>query len=242
MNNRYPKTFLWFGIFVVVAIFVFMIVMRPQIISTDAGSSDIKFFYEGELFCKDSQVFRVESNPLKFVKIADLPKEITPACIKLFNGAVFVSDAFKKRVYAFDLSGKKIWESRGKDKFIIPSESFPIDISAEGKLWVANNGLHRLEELDMKSGEFVASWEASKNTPLKGCCNPTAFAVLPNGRFVLMQKGIFEIWIYEPSGDGKRLGAISQSWQKYKIRFDEKASKIEYFDGKSVKELSIQEL
>ncbi|MBQ9430773.1 MAG: hypothetical protein IJU44_04390 [Kiritimatiellae bacterium] len=111
----------------------------------------------------------------------------------------FSVDRKKKTVCAHDVAtGDLVWESSGEDRFIIPGAAFPIDLSPDGELWVANVGRKRLERLDPQTGRFIASWQPTE--PFGGCCNPVRFAALAGGRFVTMEKGTRLARIYAPSG------------------------------------------
>lgn len=111
----------------------------------------------------------------------------------------FSVDRARKSACAHDAAtGALVWESTGEDRFIIPGAAFPIDLSPDGELWVANVGRKRLERLDPQTGRFIASWQPSE--PFGGCCNPVRFAALGGGRFVTMEKGTRQARIYAPSG------------------------------------------
>ena len=123
------------------------------------------------------------------------------------DGLVFRVDRKRKIVCAHDASalprdaeaGKLVWESHGEEKWIVPGAAFPIDLSATGELWVANVGRKRLEQLDPKTGRFMASWEPKQ--AFGGCCNPVRFAALTGGRFITMEKGVRRACIYQPTGE-----------------------------------------
>ena len=116
------------------------------------------------------------------------------------DGVVFRVDRKRKTACAFsEDTGELIWESRGEDDFIVPGVAFPLDLSPDGELWVANVGRKRLEQLDPKTGRFVASWEPRE--PFGGCCNPVRFAALAGGRFLTVEKGTRRVCVYLPSGE-----------------------------------------
>ena len=119
------------------------------------------------------------------------------------NGMSFQVDRAKRTVLANLESGGLVWESHGEDKFIVPGAAFPLDLSQDGELWVANIGRKRLEQLDPATGRFIASWEPRE--AFGGCCNPVRFAALPGGRFVTMEKGVRRACVYLPSGELERV-------------------------------------
>ena len=118
------------------------------------------------------------------------------------NCVSFQVDRAKRTVLASMESGP-VWESSGEDKFIVPGAAFPLDLSQDGELWVANIGRKRLEQLDPATGRFIASWEPRE--AFGGCCNPVRFAALPGGRFVTMEKGVRRACVYLPSGELERV-------------------------------------
>lgn len=121
-----------------------------------------------------------------------------------WDGRVFDVDRKGKTVRAVEeASGAGLWESRGAEGFVVPGAAFPLDVSTDGELWVANVGRKRLERLDPLDGRFIASWEPTE--PFGGCCNPVRFAALPGGRFVTMEKGTRRACIYQPSGAVERV-------------------------------------
>ena len=129
-----------------------------------------------------------------------LPVNANQMPVLRLNDFVFRVDRQRKTVCAYHTeTGELVWESHGKEHFIVPGAAFPIDLSATGELWVANVGRKRLEQLDPKSGAYIAFWEP--NQVFGGCCNPVRFAALSGGRFVTMEKGTRRACVYLPSGE-----------------------------------------
>lgn len=114
-------------------------------------------------------------------------------------------------------SGAVVWESTGEDGFIVPGEAFPLAVSPEGNLWVANVGRKRLEQLDPQTGAFLASWQPVEQ--FGGCCNPVRFAALRHGRFVTMEKGTRQARLLDPAGRVIKVitGELSQSESDYQL-------------------------
>ena len=122
----------------------------------------------------------------------------------VLNGVSYHVDRAKRTVCADrEIDGVRVWESHGADKFIVPGAAFPLDLSPDGVLWVANIGRKRLEQLEPATGRFIASWEPREM--FGGCCNPVRFAALPGGRFVTMEKGVRRACVYLPSGELERV-------------------------------------
>lgn len=134
------------------------------------------------------------------------------------NGLEFSVDRERFLVQAKSVAtGETVWESAGQDRFIIPGDAFPIDLSPEGNLWVANVGRKRLEQLDPQTGRFLASWEPLE--PFRGCCNPVRFAALRHGRFVTVEKGTRQARLFDPAGNavGIITGELSPSEFDYRL-------------------------
>ncbi len=154
------------------------------------------------------------------------------------NGMVYSVDRKRETVCAHDKqTGKLVWESEGEDGFIIPGAAFPLDLTPDGELWVANVGLKRLEQLDPQTGRFIASWQPREAFP--GCCNPIRFAALANGRFLTLEKGTQQACIYSPSGDLERVvsNTLSNSEDNYYLYRTENA--VHVFDAGTSQQLEI---
>ncbi len=136
-------------------------------------------------------------------------------------GLVYVADAGRKVVYQYDLQGKLLMRIGEKDPvrkipgFILPSPCFDVAVSAAGDLWVANTGRHRLEKYGA-DGSLLTAWgEASfAQEGFSGCCNPSHFALLPDGSFVTAEKGIERIKLYSPAGVFQSLVAGPESFDE----------------------------
>jgi hypothetical protein len=124
------------------------------------------------------------------------------------SGDVFVADAGKRRVLRYSNEGELLGDFNGKAEqeasygFIIPSPCFDIGINDQDELWVVNPGLHALENYTYE-GNLRTYW---KNTSMKpegfsGCCNPSHYTFLPDGRFVTSEKGLVRIKTYKRSGE-----------------------------------------
>ncbi len=144
----------------------------------------------------------------------DVPK---PPPLQL-NGLEFSVDRERFLVQAKSVAtGETVWESTGMDRFIIPGDAFPLDISPEGNLWVGNVGRKRLEQLDPQTGRFLASWAPQE--AFLGCCNPVRFAALRNGHFVTVEKGVRQARVFDPAGNVVRVitSELSSSEFNYQL-------------------------
>ncbi|WP_372948777.1 hypothetical protein [Mariniphaga sp.] len=121
---------------------------------------------------------------------------------------VFVADAGMRRVIRFSEEGEILGEFDGKAEegvlhgFIIPSPCFDLDINDVEELWVVNPGLHALENYTF-GGNLRAHWKNTSMRPegFSGCCNPSHFTFLDDGRFVTSEKGLVRIKTYKRSGE-----------------------------------------
>jgi hypothetical protein len=123
---------------------------------------------------------------------------------------VYAADAGSRRIWRYDRRnpdaapleiGEKDW-ANGVRGFNIPSPSFDIAISrVDGSLWAVNPGYHALENY-RPDGMPLSSWEASsmRIEGFSGCCNPSHFALLPDGGFVTAEKGLPRVKIHNVDG------------------------------------------
>jgi len=121
---------------------------------------------------------------------------------------VFVADAGNRKVIRYSPEGENLTEFDGKAEegvlhgFIIPSPCFDLDINDVDELWVVNPGLHALENYTF-NGNLRAHWKNTGMRPegFSGCCNPSHFTFLDDGRFVTSEKGLVRIKTYKRSGE-----------------------------------------
>ena len=125
------------------------------------------------------------------------------------NGTdIFVADAGKKIVYRYDKEGTLLNRIGKKDslkgipRFVIPSPYFDLRMGRDDELWVVNPGMHLFEAF-RPDGSLISTWGKTSMSVegFCGCCNPTDFAMLPDGSFVTSEKGIERVKIYSPSGE-----------------------------------------
>jgi hypothetical protein len=134
---------------------------------------------------------------------------------------VFLADAGEKIVYRYDLAGKLINRIGEKDPqndipgFVIPSPYFDLAVGKNGELWIVNPGRHSVENFSY-DGDLTASWGEPSMTPegFCGCCNPSHFAILPDGSFVTSEKGIERIKVYGSDGKFKCIVALPESFDE----------------------------
>jgi hypothetical protein len=121
---------------------------------------------------------------------------------------VFVADAGGRVVLHYDLAGKLINrigekdESRNIPGLIVPSPYCHVALGAKDSIWVANPGRRRMECYTFAG--VIRWWWGHASPKIEGfcgCCNPTHFAILPDGRFVTSEKGLPRVKIYSASGE-----------------------------------------
>jgi hypothetical protein len=127
---------------------------------------------------------------------------------------VFAADAGRRVVYRYDRSGKLLRqigvkdEKRGIPGFAVPSPYFDVAIAPDGLLRVANTGRLRIEtytfdgDLERWWGKPSLQWDG-----FSGCCNPSHFALLPNGEVITSEKGL--VRIKRSNEKGEWLGAVA---------------------------------
>jgi hypothetical protein len=158
------------------------------------------------------------------------------------GGDVFVADAGRRVVVHCDLYGEAAAEigrkdeshkgddakdSDGKDAkgefagFIVPSKHMDLAVD-KGLLFVANPGCHEIETFAM-DGKWQTAWgkPGSGIESFIGCCNPTNFAIMPDGGFVTSEKGLPRVKLY--SHEGKFIGVVAGPEQFAKSLYTEDA-------------------
>ena len=119
--------------------------------------------------------------------------------IAVSDDRVFLADAGNRLIWRCDGSGKVLGRIEGE--FVVPSPYFDLATSPDGHLKVANPGKHRVETYTL-DGEFVSHWgKFSRDVQdFFGCCNPINMALLPDGRFIVAEKGIPRVKIHDAEG------------------------------------------
>ena len=168
-----------------------------------------------------------------------LPESAAQIPAYQLDDLVFRVDRQRKTVCAWRAkTGELAWESHGEERWIVPGEAFPMDLSPTGELWVANVGRKRLEQLDPKTGRFIASWEPKQ--AFGGCCNPVRFAVLAGGRFVTMEKGTRRACIYQPSGECEAVISDSLSDSEFHYVLSRDGEKVDLYDTGARKHWNVE--
>ncbi len=113
-----------------------------------------------------------------------------------------IADAGNKLVFVVDKNGalKSIVGHPG-NQFIIPSFYFDVALTYFDTLLVANTGKRQIEFRTIE-GDLIRSIgeEGDSFRDFCGCCNPSHFALTPEGNIVTAEKGINRIKILHASG------------------------------------------
>jgi len=130
---------------------------------------------------------------------ASLPEGALITSVAVNEDDVWVADAGMKVVRHYDKKGKLLGDLGSK--LIVPSPHLDVAVAKNGRVWIANPGEHRLEEYGGE-GNVLRKWGVANSelAGFTGCCNPTDFTFLPDGRFVTAEKGIARVKVYSVDG------------------------------------------
>ena len=132
---------------------------------------------------------------------------------------VFVADAGGRVVLRYCPAGSLINrigeknESKNIPGLIVPSPYCHVALGAEDSIWVANPGRRRMECYTFVG--VIRWWWGHASPKIEGfcgCCNPTHFAILPDGRFVTSEKGLPRVKVYSASGEFESVVAAPVSF------------------------------
>ncbi|MBP8910459.1 MAG: NHL repeat-containing protein [Phycisphaerae bacterium] len=143
-----------------------------------------------------------------------LGEEAVLTSIARHGDAVLVADAGHRVVLHYDLAGTLVAHlgekdpERGIPGFAVPSPHFELAVSPDGLIRVANPGRNRIDTFTLDG--HLEFWWGERSNEIKGfcgCCNPVAFALLPNGGFVTAEKGLVRVKVY--NSDGGFVGVVA---------------------------------
>lgn len=177
-------------------------------LSLSGNPQTVEAFNQTLFVAVDNQVLVYDGDGNLLNEWEPLGENSQVTAIAATENNVFVADAGKRRVIRFSEEGEILTEFDGKAEegvlhgFIIPSPCFDLDINDEGELWVVNPGLHALENYTY-NGNLRSHWKNTGMRPegFSGCCNPSHFTFLDDGRFVTSEKGLVRIKTYKRSGE-----------------------------------------
>jgi sugar lactone lactonase YvrE len=135
------------------------------------------------------------------------PKDAWFTSIAIAGKNVWVADARERVALRYSLDGNITGTVGARDRsknapgLIVPSPYVDVAPAADGAVWISDPGRHQLE-LYASDGRLKRSWgkDSFGIDGFSGCCNPTDFAILPDGRFVTSEKGIPRVKIYGADG------------------------------------------
>jgi len=165
--------------------------------------------YDGKIYVSvNNQISVYDQTGLLIKEWEQLGENSLITAIAAFENNIYVADAGMRKVIRYSTQGEKLIEFDGKADegvlhgFIIPSPFFDLDINTDGNLWVVNPGLHALENYT-EDGNLREHWNNTtmQTEGFSGCCNPTHFTFLADGRYVTSEKGLVRIKIYKSSGE-----------------------------------------
>ena len=132
---------------------------------------------------------------------------------------VFLADAGRKRILKYTADGSFILEIGKKDGpdeegFIVPSPYFDIACGGFNDVWAVNPGKLRLQNYTT-DGKLRSVWgeDLSEESRFTGCCNPSHFTLLPDGRFVTYEKGTDKIKVFDQAGQFQAMVAGAGSFK-----------------------------
>jgi hypothetical protein len=124
---------------------------------------------------------------------------------------LWIADAGRRLVAEVDLTGHVLRELGREDPsahapgLVVPSAHLDVVVArgpaADGIVWINNPGRHELEAYDDK-GVMVRQWGegGSGIGRFSGCCNPTDFFMLADGRIVTTEKGTPRVKVFDSAG------------------------------------------
>jgi hypothetical protein len=123
---------------------------------------------------------------------------------------LWVADAGRRVVAEVDMTGKVLREIGRADTathapgLVIPSAHLDVVVGSaagDGLIWINNPGRHELEAYDAQ-GVMVRQWgEGGAGIGrFSGCCNPTDFFMLADGRIVTTEKGTPRVKVFDRAG------------------------------------------
>lgn len=178
-----------------------------ETIRYDGPGTCVAFDHERLLVGVEGKVLQVAASSRQPRVWLDVGPGAVITCIAVGKDAIYLADAGHRRIVRCTLDGKirgylcEKDEKRGYNGLIVPSPHLDVCVDADGAVHVANPGSHRIEIYDSDGAPRWSWGEESQDMPgFCGCCNPTDFALLPDGRYVTTEKGIPRIKIYSPEG------------------------------------------
>jgi hypothetical protein len=105
--------------------------------------------------------------------------------------------------------------------FMVPSPHMDVAVAADGTVWIANPGNHRVEGYN-REGQLQKVWGrfGTQVDAFFGCCNPSDFALLSDGSFVTAEKGLARVKQYDSDGKFQCVVATPQAFAENMMGLD----------------------
>jgi hypothetical protein len=136
---------------------------------------------------------------------ASLGEKALIASVAVSNDSIYAADAGNKNIACWDSGGrlKRFIGLKNPDGngFLVPGTCFDIAPAGDNALWAVDPGRLRVVKISADGG-IRAAW----GTPspaldgFSGCCNPVNIALFPDGSFVVQEKGLLRIKLYDRNG------------------------------------------
>ena len=182
----------------------------------------------GKIYAASTRsVFRFSSTGMLEQTVVELSDSTLITSIAVSGQHVFVADAGTRVVAHYDTAGEFIGFMGGKNAaekipgYVIPSPFFDLAVQDQQFMWVVNPGMHQFEKYSF-SGELLDRWghHSAKIEGFCGCCNPSHFALMPDGGFVTSEKGLVRVKLYSADGQLKSVVTGPDSFAKHATGLD----------------------
>lgn len=168
---------------------------------------------QGKFFIGSANYIEIHDNQTgQVIKWPVANKKSVFTSIAVSKNDCFVADAGKKVILHYNIDGTLLNKIDGKKNggkgFAIPSPYFDVAIAPDGLLRITNTGNHRIEAYTFEGDmEFYWGEYSDDENGFCACCNPVNFAILKDGSFVTVEKGIIRVKIYDAQGNFKSIVA-----------------------------------
>ncbi len=151
--------------------------------------------------------------------------------IAVHEDTVYLADAANRRVLACEKTGDIRWEVGQRDPdravpgIILRSAYFDVAVSPDRLVWVGNAGRGQMESYTRR-GTFDRTWgvmgtDIDKFFP---CCNPSNFALFPDGRFVTAEKGVLRVKVCDVDGTCASVVADAHLFEPHRREMQDRAA------------------
>ncbi len=176
---------------------------------TDAEALCLKALSDHQILIAYSQFLRIYNTDGELLQQTEnLPENSSITSLAVSEKNIFAADGGRREVLIFDRQLQLKSSFKGESGvssihgFILPGNQFSLAINQENELWISNPGVHQLQNYT-EEGRLRGGWGEASFGPggFSGCCNPSFFAFLNDGRFVTSEKGLVRVKIHHESGE-----------------------------------------